>query len=149
MPEEFEIQKLKNEYPEFFEQLSSEFLDFIFSEETSFKIAKICFENGIEDSEKVEKIAYRVTLALLDQVPKENLAEIFEKGVGLNREIAERISLEVNRRILSQVPEILKKEEVPEPIPLPTTPEATPPPEVQPEERPEKTRKDIYREPIE
>ena len=151
MPEEFKIQKLKKEYPEFFEQISPEFLEFISSEETFSKVAEICLENGIENEEKIEKIAYRIGLVLFDQVSKENFAGILEKGVNLNREVAERISIEVNRRIFSQAPEMLKKEGEPTPpAPFPPSePEVTPPPEVQSEEKPKEVRKDTYREPIE
>jgi len=151
MPEEFDIQNLKKECPELFEQFPSEFLEFLFSEETSSKIAEICFENGIQDEEKIEKIAYRVGLILLDQVPRENFAKILEKGVDLDRETAEKISIEINRRIFAQVPEILKAEEPTQSVPPPpeVKPEVAPSPEVKPEGEPKETRKDIYREPIE
>ena len=151
MPEEFDAQNLKKEYPELFEQFPSEFLEFLFSEETSSKIAEICFENGIQDEEKIEKIAYRVGLILLDQVPRENFAKILEKGVDLDRETAEKISIEINRRIFSQVPELLKAEEPTQSVPPPpeVKPEVAPSPEVKPEGEPKETRKDIYREPIE
>ena len=148
MPEESEIQKLKKEYPEFFEQFSSEFLEFIFSEDTAFKIVEICLKNNIENDKIIEKIASRITLALLNQVPKENLAAILEKGVNLNREIAEKISIEVNRQIFSQAPEILREEERPVP-PAPPSPEVKPSPEIKPEVEPKEKRKDVYREPIE
>jgi len=146
-----EIQKLKNEYPEFFEQFSSELLEFVFSEKTSSKIAQICSENGIEDEEKVEKIAYRVGLVLLNQVPKENFTEILEKGATLNRQTAERISTEINRSIFSQIPEILKTAEPTLPAsPSPEVkPEVEPPLEAKPEAEPKETRRDIYREPME
>lgn len=151
MIEETEIQKLKEQYPEFFAQFSDEFWNFLFSEETQSKIAQICLEQGIEEEEKVEKIAYRITLALLNQVPKENLAEILEKGVNLPREVAEKIAVEINRQIFSKTPGILKKKEVPQPVPSPppTVPEETPTPEIPPEEKPKEVKKDIYREPIE
>lgn len=159
MPEEFEIQKLKEQYPEFFEEISPEFLDFLFSEETSSKITEICFENGIEDEEKIEKVAYRISLILFGQVPKENFATILENGVPLNREVAERISIEVNRRIFSQAPPVLKEEAIPQPAPTspPSIQEETSTPEIQPEEtleiqpeeKPKEIKKDVYREPIE
>jgi len=152
MPEEFDIQKLKKEYPELFEEFSPELFEFLFSEETSSKIAEICLENGVEDEEKIEKIAYRISLVLFNQVPKENLTRILERGVNLPCEIAERISMEVNRRIFSQAPEVLKKEEQltqPAQPSLPSKPEVAPPPEVKPKVEPKEARKDIYREPFE
>jgi len=143
MPEEFDIQKLKEEYPEIFELISPEFLEFIFSKETSSKIAAICLENGVEDEEKIEKIAYRVTLALLNQVPKENLSEILEKGVNLNPEVAEKISIEIKRRIFPQIPEI-RPGEIQPPKPFPPVTEKTE------KEKPKAPpKKDVYREPIE
>lgn len=110
MTNDIEIQKLKSKYPEFFEQFSPELLEFLFSEETSSKIAKICLENGVEDEEKIEKIAYRVTLALFGQIPKENLTEVLEKGVKLNHETAKKISIEIKRLIFSQIPETQPEE---------------------------------------
>jgi len=143
MTEESEIQKLKSEYPEFFVQFSPEFLEFIFSEETSLEIANICLKNKVEDEETIEKIAYRVTLALLNQAPKENLAKILEKGVGLNHEIAEKISAGVEERIFSQIPEIEKKEEQL----IQSTQSFSPVTEEKKSEEPPK--KDTYRELIE
>jgi len=99
-----EIQKLKNEYPEFFEKFSSELLEFLFSEEIASQIAEICFENEITNPEKIEKIAYQIGLILLDQVPEENFTEILENKVPLKREIAEKLSLEFKRVIFSQIP---------------------------------------------
>jgi hypothetical protein len=106
---ELELQKLKNKYPKFFEKTSPKLLEFIFSEETSSKIGKICLENGIEDEEKIEKIAYRVTIVLLGQVPKENLTKIFENGVGLDHETAKKISIGIKMSIFSQVEEVKPK----------------------------------------
>jgi len=143
MTEESEIQRLKSEYPEFFAQFSPDFLEFIFSEEISNEIASICLENKVEDEEIIEKIAYRVTLALLNQVPKENLAKILEKGAGLSSEIAEKISAAIEERIFSQIPEIEKKEEQL----IQSTQPFSPITEEKKSEEPPK--KDTYREPIE
>ncbi len=143
MAEESEIQRLKSKYPEFFAQFSPEFLEFVFSKETSLEAASICLENGIEDEETIEKITYRITLVLFNQVPKENLAKIFEKGAGLNRIIAEKISFEVEERIFSQIPG-------PQPTKSSSAePETMLPPETRPETESEERGKDVYREPIE
>lgn len=110
MSEELDVQKLKNEYSEFFKQFSPEFVEFIFSKEISSKIAEICSENGIEDEEKVEKIAYRVILVLFNQIPKENFTKILMNGVGLDFNTANQISLKVNELIFSQAPKLEPKE---------------------------------------
>lgn len=143
MVNEIEVQKLKSEYPEFFEQVSPKLLELILSEETAFNIAEICLENGIEDEEKIEKIASRVALTLLNEVPKENLAEIFEKGVKINPETAQKISIEVKRLIFSQIEETqLEKVQLTQPT-KPSSSGAG-------EENPERSsKKDVYREPIE
>ena len=106
MTNNIEVQKLKKEYPEFFKKYSSEFLEFIFSQNTSSKIAEICLENKIEDEEKIEKIANRVVSALLEQFPKEKLPEVIEKGVNLEFETANNISEQINQLIFSQAPKI-------------------------------------------
>jgi len=149
MLEEFDVQKLKSEYPQFFEEVPPELLEFILAKETSSKIAEICFESGVEDEEKIEKIAYRITLALLGKIPKENLTEILEKGVGLNHETARKIHALVNLLISSKIKET-------QPL-QPTKPKRSPLiPELVLEEELEKPpksenplKKDIYREPKE
>jgi len=150
MKNNIELQKIKNKYPEFFKQFSSELLEFILSEETSSKIGKICLENGVEDEEKIEKIAYRVTLALLDQVPKENLTKIFEKGVGLDHETAKKISIGIKISIFSQIEEAKPKETQEETqIEKDQLNQSTKPPLFSIKEDFKKSsKKDTYREPI-
>jgi hypothetical protein len=150
--EESEIQKLKAQYPEFFKQFSDEFLNFVFSEETSSAIARICLENGIVDEEKVEKIAYRITLALFDQIPKENLAQILATGVGLDLEIAKRVSQKAEELIFSKVPKMKLREilaeisEIERKIKIEKErPRLT----EKPREPQKSIHRDIYREPIE
>jgi len=153
MTNNIELQKLKSRYPDFFKQISPSLLEFIFSEETSSRISKICLESGLEDEEKIGKIAYRVTLALLDQVPKENLTEIFEKGVKLDHETAKKISIEIKLNIFSQIQkprskEIQKKEgKIDEDrLTQPANPSLSATKKIESEEFSEK---DTYQEPIE
>ncbi len=150
MSDEIEIQKLKEQHPEFFAQFPEEFWDFVLSEETAFKIMKICIKNGIENEERIEKIASRITLILLNQIPKENLTEVLMKGVGLNFDTATQISQEVEKSIFSQVPKLSKKEKPTHPTPPPPSKaDFGPSPKVKPETKLEKPKKDIYREPLE
>jgi len=143
MIEESEIQKLKNKYPDFFNRFSPEFLDFVFSEETSMAIAGICIENGIEDEETIDKITSRIALVLFNEVPKENLATMFEKGAGLNPVIAEKISFDIEEYIFSQIPENQSIES------SPVKPSPIIPTENSPRTEPKKKGVDSYREPIE
>ena len=80
-------------------------------------------------------------------MPKENLAKILERGVNLSPETAEKIFIEIKRRIFSQAPEMLKEEPTQPSKPSPPVePELGLPPEAKPEIKP---KRDIYREPLE
>ena len=144
MIEKSEIQKLKSKYPDFFNQFSSEFLKFVFSEETSLAISGICVENGIENEEIIDKITHQITLALFGRIQKENLAKILEKEVELNPIIAEKISSEVEGYVFSQSPGFQ-----PVKSSLPETENIISPEETRPEIGTNEERKDTYREPIE
>lgn len=110
MSKEFNLHQLKKEYPGIFEELSLDFLEFLFSEKTSSLVAEICLQNGVEDEEKIKKIAYYITLVLLNQIPKENLTEVLINGIGLNFTTASRIFSRVNQSIFLEAPEILSEE---------------------------------------
>lgn len=101
MPEETELQKLKEIYPEFFRKTPPEVIDFVLSEKTSEKIADIAVKNGVSDEEKVEGIAQRITLVLLNKLPSGNLAMALELGVKLAPDIAKKIADEANQFISS------------------------------------------------
>ena len=102
-------------------------------EEISLEIAGICLENKIEDKKMIEEVASRVTLALFDQIPKESLTKILEKGVGLSHEKAEKISAAVKESIFSQLSGLRDKKD-------PST-------ELEIESR--RKKRDTYREPPE
>lgn len=106
MIRDFEIQKLKEEYPELFEEFSSEFFEFLFSEKIASEIAQICLKNGIQDEEKIEEIAYLVAAVLLGELPEENLARTLEKGVGIDHETAKEISIQFKHLIFSKAPKV-------------------------------------------
>jgi len=94
-----ELQKLEEEYPDFFKTTPLEIVDFALSEKTSEKIADIAIKNGVVDEEKIEGIAQRITLVLLNKLPSENLAMTLELGVKLTPEIAKKIADEINQFI--------------------------------------------------
>ncbi len=144
MPEEeFDLKKLKEEYPEFFEAMPTELVDLAFSEETSTQIAEICLENGIEDEEKIEEIAYRIGLVLSGQLPPNELSKTLWQELQLEPGRAEKIYLATNRLIFSQVKEILDKLYEKEVVDSQEAPSLS-------KEEPKKPPiRDIYREPIE
>jgi hypothetical protein len=133
-PEEINIQKLKNEYPDFFKKTPSKLVEFSLSEKISSQIAEICVKNGIEDEEKIEGVACRIVWALLGKLPKRNLSLTLEKGLGLDLETAKKISDETNKLIFSQIDLSEKKETIKEGVE---------------EKSPRPHKKDFYRESIE
>lgn len=146
MAEEIELQKIKEEYPEFFNKVAPELIDFISSEKTLAQINDICAQNGL-GGEQIEQVAYRVTLALLGRLPKENLVIALEKGVGLARETAEKISSEIDRLVFSAAPESQPTKQ--QPTPVSQSEQKITEPEVKPEEPEGPPKKpDTYREQI-
>ncbi len=101
MVEATELQKLKEEYPEFFRKTQTKVVDFVLSEKTSEKIAGIVTKNSINDVEKIEQITQRITWVLLDKLPGGNLAMALELGARLAPEIAKKVADEANQFISS------------------------------------------------
>lgn len=107
MIDEIEFKKLKNDYPDFFENIPPEILETILSEETPYKISEICIKNGIGEEEKVEKIAYQITLVLLGQLSPKELPKALEKEMGLDSITAKKIYSETDQVIFSKIKESL------------------------------------------
>ncbi|GAI37567.1 unnamed protein product [marine sediment metagenome] len=145
MPEEPDSQQLKKQYPEFFKEFPAKLIDLASSDKTASQISEICLKNGVEDEEIIGKIAYHITSVLLGRLPLEILPKALIVNLKMDAEVAEKISLEASRRILSPVKDDLAKLYPPaKPIVKPEEPK------VPPEEKPKKPpRKDIYHEPIE
>jgi hypothetical protein len=148
MIEETELQKLKEDYPDFFRKTPPEVIDFALSEKTSEKIADIAVKNGVADEEKVERIAQRITLVLLNKLPSGNLAMTLELGVKLTPEIAKKVADEANQFISSAMVQLRSGGAVsPERTPSTPSPARTSISEEQKPKRP--SSKDVYREKIE
>ena len=141
MIEETEIQKLKEENPEFFRRTPPEVIDFVFSEKTSEKIADIAVKNGVGEEKQVEEIAFRVVWVLLGRLPSGNLAMTLELGVKLTPEIAKKIADEANQFIASSLDQLKPETN--------TQPKKELPKEITTEEKPKRPLgKDTYREQI-
>ncbi len=139
--EEFDIQKLKSEYPDFFRETSPGLLEFILSKETSSKITDICLENGVQDEGKIEKAAYQIGLTLLGQTLKENFTVILKKELEVDLETAKKLSDKINKLIFSQTTLPENEKSLPEEKEI-MEDEA-------PEEIPKTFKKDAYKEPLE
>ena len=101
-----ELQKLKEDYPDFFRKTPPEVIDFALSEKTSEKIADIAVRNGVDNEEQVEGIAQRVILVLLNRLPSGNLAMTLELGLKILPEIAQKIADEANQFISSAMTQL-------------------------------------------
>jgi len=125
-------------------EIDKKILDLIESEDTALKIAEICFENGIEEDEKIKEIAYQTGRVLLGDLPPEKFSNTLIDKVGLSSFLAGKIAREINDSIFYSVKESLAtlyKTEIAPPEKPPIGPS---------EERPEMPkREDVYREPIE
>lgn len=152
MVEQTELQKLKEEYLEFFKKTPPEVIDFVLSEETAKRITDICGRNRIGDEEKIESVAYRIALVFLGKLPRENLVLTLERGVGLTAETAKKVADEANQFISSAMTRLKSggivqpKKEMPEKKIIASSTEVS----VGKEEKPKKPPpKDVYREPVE
>ena len=103
MPEEFDIQKVKENYPEILEIIPSEIIDLATSEDTQNSIAGICIDNDIESEEIIENIAYYIGLSLLGELPIQQLTDTLVEKVGLEHGLAEKIYTEIDQVIFDKV----------------------------------------------
>ncbi|MBZ9571875.1 hypothetical protein KJA15_00850 [Patescibacteria group bacterium] len=147
MPEEDSPEKLSNEIPK-------ELLDLVQAEDTSLKISRICFENKIEEDEKIKEIAYQAGRVLLGDLPPGKFQEILTEKIKLSSFLARKIAREINESVFYPVKESLAtlyKEEITPIEKPPARPLKVPsPPEAAPEKKPETPKKvGTYREPIE
>ena len=132
------------EYPKeqlwkIYENLPEELKEAIFSEETANNIGRVCEENKISE-EKISEVARYTGHVLTGLLTPGEFQEVLETEVGLEKEVAKKVSFEINRYIFRPVKESLKllyEEEKPEKREHPEKEEKKP------------KKKDIYREPIE
>ncbi len=146
--EKININKLKEQYPSFFEAFSYKLIDFVLGGKMAQKVANICVENRIFDEKKIQKIAYRVTFVIFGKMPKEKLSSSIIKEAEVNSEVAENISKSVDAIIFSQIKSLSEEEE--EEKQKDSQKDNIPEKEkLVPEKPPQASTKDTYREPIE
>jgi len=139
------VQKYTREqFWKLYEKLPQELKDALFAEETGNNIYDICQRNEIE--ENLDQIVEYVGQVLVGVLPPEEFQGILEKELKLEKEVAKRVSQEINRFIFYPVKppleELYKIE-----ISPPAKPTGITPP---PEEKPSVPQKeDVYREPVE
>jgi len=129
---------------ELYKSLPQELKDALFAEETGNDNYEICKRNGIEENlAEIVEYTGRVLLGVLQPA---DFQEVLEKELNLEKELAKKVSQEINRFIFypmkSSLEGIYKKEIMPTAKPT----KITPPPEEKP---PTPPLKDVYRESIE
>ena len=132
-----------------YEKLPQELKDALFAEETGNNIYEICERNGI--SENLDQIVEYVGQVLVGVLPPDELPETLEKEIKLEKEVAKKVSQEINRFIFYPVKTSLEELYKIEIAPIAGTPVRPPPrKKIEGEELKEKPkREDVYREPIE
>jgi len=132
-----------------YEKLPQELKDALFAEETGNNIYEICERNGI--SENLDQIVEYVGQVLVGVLPPDELPETLEKEIKLEKEVAKKVSQEINRFIFYPVKTSLEELYKIEIAPIAGTPvKPLPRKKIEGEELKEKPkREDVYREPIE
>ena len=141
MPREYTKEQLWKLY----EKLPEELKEAVFAEETANNIDDICTRNGIEDN-RISEIARYTGRVLIGVLPPEDFQETLEKELKLEKDLAKKVSQEINRFIFYPVKASLEELYKIETAPPAKPTGITPPPEEKP---PVPPGEDIYRESIE
>ena len=153
MPEKY----IREQFWKIYKKLPQELKDALFAEETGNAIYDVCKRNNI--LKKLDKIVDFVGKVLMGFLSPDEFQETLEKELKLKKEVAKKVSREINWSIFYPVRTELEKLYKIEIAP-PAKMKITPPPEIpetkevaspeKPEEKEKKpTIQDIYREPIE
>jgi len=126
-----------------YEKLPEELKEAVFSIETADNIWDICERNGIQ---KVSEVADYVGQVLVGVLPPADFQETLEKELKLEKDLAKKVSQEINRFIFYPVKASLEELYKIEIAPPAKPTRITPPPG---EKSPVPPGEDIYREPIE
>lgn len=138
----------KDQLWELYENLPKELQEAIWAEKNADFISGICSRNGIQEDKTISEIAKNITYILLGLLSPNELTQVLEKEVKIEKKQAKQIALEVNRFVLLPVKdslEALYKIEIKPRLES----ESTPPIEAEIEPQKKTIKKDRYRELIE
>jgi len=130
------------------EEIPRDLLELFYSEELPLKLAKICFDCGIEKEEETEKIGFQIGKVLMGGLSPDKLLDALKEEGGLPPIKATKIFREIDGQIFSSVRGSLnilykKERKIEKPLPRKKV-------EPLPSEKPPLSGKaDVYREPIE
>ena len=82
-------------------------LDLIKAEDTTLEIARICFENEINEDAKIRGISYQTGRVLVGDLPPKEFQKTLEEKIGISPFSALKISQEISESIFSQTEEEL------------------------------------------
>jgi len=133
MPKEY----TKEQLWKIFEKLPEELKEVIFAEKTADDIYHISKRNNIKE-EKISEVARLTGNVLLGILPPEEFRNTLKKELNLKKDIAENIAFQIERIIFFP-----NKKELTEIYQIKTTPETIV------KEKPARSKKDVYREPVE
>jgi len=135
----------REQFWKLYEKLPQELKDALFAEETADNIDDICKRSKV--SENLKEIVEYVGHALVGALSPDKFQEIMEKELGFKKNIAKKVTQEINRFIFYPVKDSLEKLYNMEIISSART-EATSPSATEKEKNVSK-RKDTYREIVE
>ena len=133
MPKEY----TKEQLWKIFEKLPEELKEVIFAEKTADDIYHISKRNNIKE-EKISEVARLTGNVLLGILPPEEFRNTLKKELNLKKDIAENIAFQIERIIFFP-----NKKELTEIYQIKTTPKTIV------KEKPARSKKDVYREPVE
>jgi len=102
MPREY----IKDELWKIYEKLPEQLQEAVFAVETADNIGSICENNKIKEADIVARLVGNTLLGIL---PLEDFQKILEEELKIKKEVAEKVSQEINNLIFTPVKESLTK----------------------------------------
>jgi len=93
---------------ELYKSLPKELQTAIFSADNADKMSDICQRNGAQDDKTISEIAKNTGYVLMGVLKPEDLQSVFEKEIGLQKEVAKQIFWEISRFIFLPVKTFLE-----------------------------------------
>jgi len=86
----------------FLETCPEDVKDFLLSYETSITIFDMCENLGIDDN-TISNVSKYITLSVMGEIPKEELALAFELDLGIPSDASKKLVLEIEEKIFSKI----------------------------------------------
>jgi hypothetical protein len=139
----------KEELWKLYETLPPELKETIFSEETAEDISRICEKNEVVEGDKTSEVAKYVGRVLMGVLPSEEFQKTLETELNLTKDVAKKVSEEIDRVIFYPVKSSLEKLYKTGPVPSSIETPISPSDVVPAKEKKRVSKKDTYREVVE